>query len=62
MILGYILTMVYISLQGEVQGKALNYYITLQDCYTDAVELERKSAPGIGYVCLEDTPTVGERL
>jgi hypothetical protein len=54
--------MVYISLQGEVQGKALNYYITLQECYTDAVELERKSAPGIGYVCLEDTPTVGERL
>jgi len=62
MILGYILTMVYISLQGNVQGKALNYYITLQECHADAIELELNAAPGGGYVCLEDTPTVGERL
>ena len=54
--------MVYISLQGEVQGKALNYYITLEECHDDAVELELNSTPGIGYVCIEDTPTVGERL
>ena len=62
MILGYILTMVYITLQGDVQGKALNYYITLQECNADAVELELNSTPGIGYVCIEDTHTVGERL
>ena len=62
MILGYILTMVYISLQGDVQGKALNYYITLQECHADAVELELNSTPGIGYVCIEDTSTIGERL
>ena len=62
MILGYILTMVYISLQGEVQGKALNYYITLEECHDDAVELELNSTPGIGYVCIEDTSTIGERL
>jgi len=62
MILGYILTMVYITLQGDVQGKALNYYITLQECNADAVELELNSSPGVGYVCIEDTPTVGERL
>ena len=62
MILGYILTMVYITLQGDVQGKALNYYITLQECNADAVELELNSSPGVGYVCLEDTPNIGERL
>jgi len=62
MILGYILTMVYISLQGDVEGKTLNYYITLEECHADAVELELNSSPGVGYVCLEDTPNVGERL
>ena len=46
--------MVYLTLQGDVQGKTLNYYITLEECYT--------AEPGVGYVCLEDTPTVGERL
>ena len=54
--------MVYLTLQGDVQGKALNYYITLQECNADAVELELNSSPGVGYVCIEDTPTVGERL
>jgi len=62
MILGYILTMVYISLQGDVEGKTLNYYITLEECHADAVELELNSSPGVGYVCLEDTPNIGERL
>ena len=62
MILGYILTMVYITLQGDVQGKALNYYITITECHADAVELELNSSPGVGYVCLEDTPNIGERL
>ena len=56
------MTMVYISLQGNVEGKTLNYYITLEECHTDAVELELNSTPGIGYVCIEDTHTVGERL
>tara|TARA_E500000318_G_C3567164_1_gene216180 strand:- start:280 stop:468 length:189 start_codon:yes stop_codon:yes gene_type:complete len=62
MILGYILTMVYISLQGDVEGKTLNYYITFAECHAHAVELELNAAPGIGYVCIEDTATVGERL
>ena len=62
MILGYILTMVYLTLHGDVQGKTLNYYITLEECHADAVELELNSSPGVGYVCLEDTPNVGERL
>ena len=62
MILGYILTMVYISLQGDVQGKTLNYYITLEECYADALQAEIAAEPGIGYVCLEDTPNSRERL
>jgi len=62
MILGYILTMVYISLQGDVQGKTLNYYITLEECYADALQAEIAAEPGVGYVCIEDTPNLGERL
>jgi len=62
MILGYILTMVYLTLHGDVQGKTLNYYITLEECYADALQAEIGAQPGVGYVCLEDTPTVGERL
>tara|TARA_E500000178_G_scaffold214081_1_gene211453 strand:+ start:23361 stop:23525 length:165 start_codon:yes stop_codon:yes gene_type:complete len=54
--------MVYISLQGDVEGKTLNYYITFAECHAHAVELELNAAPGIGYVCIEDTATVGERL
>ena len=62
MILGYILTMVYISLQGDVQGKALNYYITIEECYADALQAEIAAEPGVGYVCLEDTPGAGKRI
>lgn len=62
MILGYILTMVYIDVQGNVQGKALNYYITRQECHADAVKKELQAQPGIGYVCLEDTSNTGEKI
>ena len=62
MILGYILTMVYISLQGNVQGKTLNYYITLEECHADALQAEIVAEPGVGYVCIEDTEATGERL
>jgi hypothetical protein len=54
--------MVYLTLHGDVQGKTLNYYITLEECYADALQAEINAEPGVGYVCLEDTPTVGERL
>jgi hypothetical protein len=54
--------MVYISLQGDVQGKTLNYYITLEECYADALQAEIAAEPGVGYVCIEDTPNLGERL
>jgi hypothetical protein len=54
--------MVYISLQGNVEGKTLNYYITLEECYADALQAEIKAKPGVGYVCIEDTPNLGERL
>jgi hypothetical protein len=62
MILGYILTMVFIDVQGNVQGKALNYYITRQECHADVVEKELQAQPGIGYVCLEDTSNTGEKI
>ena len=54
--------MVYISLQGNVQGKTLNYYITLEECYADALQAEIVAEPGVGYVCIEDTEATGERL
>jgi len=62
MILGYILTLVYITLQGDVRGETLNYYYSLEKCYENALALELKSQPGVGYVCIEDTEATGERL
>lgn len=62
MILGYILTVVYINFAGDVQGRALNYHTDINACYEEAVELKLQSEPGIGYVCLEDTPELGERI
>ena len=54
MILGYILTMVYITLEGNVQGKTLNYYNIVEKCYADALNLKMDAKPGVGFVCLED--------
>ena len=54
MILGYILTLVYITLEGNVQGKTLNYYTSVEKCYAAALNLKMNAKPGVGFVCLED--------
>ena len=53
-VLGYILVPVNLTSAGEVEGTAINYYKSNVECYYDAVELEGQSAPGVGFVCLED--------
>ena len=54
MVLGYILTLVYITLEGNVQGKTLNYYTIAEKCHAAALNLEMNAKPGVGFVCLED--------
>ena len=53
-VLGYILVAVNLTSAGEVEGTAINYYKSNVECYYDEVELEGQSAPGVGFVCLED--------
>ena len=54
MILGYILVAVAINVMGDIEGKSLNYYITYEECMTDAMEQEKMSPAGISFTCVED--------
>ena len=39
---------------GDIEGKSLNYYITYEECMTDAMEQEKMSPAGISFTCVED--------
>ena len=54
MVLGFILTMVTLLPNGDIEGKTLDYFKSNIVCYTVAVEMEAEADPGVGFVCLED--------
>tara|TARA_B100000900_G_C20258105_1_gene584810 strand:+ start:487 stop:675 length:189 start_codon:yes stop_codon:yes gene_type:complete len=54
MVVGYILIVAWILPNGDIKTNALDYFTSNVLCYTKAVELEKQSGPGVGYVCLED--------
>ena len=60
MVVGFILVVAWILPSGEIETQALDYFTSNVLCYTKAVELEGQSAPGVGFVCLEDYVEVDE--
>ena len=53
-ILGFYLVMVTISPQGEVVGKAIDYFREPLECIYAGNIAEENAPYGVGFVCLED--------
>jgi hypothetical protein len=54
-VVGWILTSVFIEPDGEIDGLAIDYFSDLASCFSAAIEYEAEADFGIGFVCLEDT-------
>ena len=56
-IFGYIMLTVSILANGDIVGKATDYYTSYDDCFIDSLrKRENRSLDniGTGYVCVED--------
>jgi len=53
-VLGYILVVVSIDVNGDVQGKGLDYYKTYEECMLEGLNRKSYSPPGVSYTCVED--------
>ena len=56
-IFGYIMLTVSIHANGNIQGEAVNYYTSYQDCFIDAARKRSERVLddiGKGYVCVEE--------
>jgi|TARA_Y100000022_G_scaffold187534_1_gene185060 hypothetical protein len=56
-VFGYIMLTVNILANGTIQGEAVNYYASYEECFVDAArkfDARVVGDVGIGYVCVED--------
>jgi hypothetical protein len=54
LILGYILVVVSIDVSGDIEGQALDYFKTYEECMLEGLNRKSVSPPGISYACVED--------
>ena len=56
-VFGYIMLTVNILANGTIQGEAINYYASYEECFVDAARKRSERVLddiGKGYVCVED--------